>query len=230
MARRGLILLALLAVQATAAHAGVPLPDWREEVIVATWERLDAQITEACSWPEGSAGVGRPLGCDEAKLDRAIAWGRQVLRDVANDGRIHYLIGLAERHAGRADKAEQALREATTLSPDRAEAWADLGDLLVARKAWDEADAAIRQVIRLNPEGPAAWYGWLQLAQVAGWRQQPGPFEDAVREAIRLGFSLRTVTGNAAWKGFYADPVMRPTVERVVGTYAEPGVLDSLRP
>lgn len=209
--------------------AAPPLPDYREEAIVGAWTEFDRRITAACTWPAGQTGLGAPLACDPAGLDSAIAWGRQVLRDVADDGRIHYLIGLAQRYAGRPSEAEAALREAVRRSPDRAEAWADLGDLLSARSAWTEAADAFRNVARLKPEGPAAWYAWLQLAQIAANQHDPAGFEAALREALRLGFSLRTITGNPAWKAWWADPVMRPAVERMVGGYAEPGVLDSLR-
>jgi tetratricopeptide (TPR) repeat protein len=218
-----LVLLTLLAV------AAPPLPDYREEAVVGAWTELDKRITASCSWNPGQTGLGAPLACDPAALDRAIAWGRQVLRDVADDGRLHYLIGLAHRYADRPQDAEAALREAVKLSPDRADAWADLGDLLSARGAWEEAATAFRNVARLRPDGPVSWYAWLQLAQIAANRHDPEGFESALREALRLGFSLRTITGNPAWQAWWADPTMRPAVERMVGGYAEPRVLESLR-
>ncbi|HMV66352.1 MAG TPA: tetratricopeptide repeat protein [Myxococcota bacterium] len=209
-----------------AALAAPPLPDYREEAIVGSWTELNRRITASCTWPDGAAV---PAACDPAALDASIAWGRQVIDEVADDGRIHYLIGLAHRYAGRPADAETELREAVKLSPDRAEAWADLGDLLSARGLWGEAAKAFRNVARLRPEGPAAWYAWLQLAQIAANRHDPEGFESALREALRLGFSLRTVAGNPAWRAWWADPAMRPTIERMVGSYAEPAVLDSLR-
>lgn len=97
------------------------------------------------------------------------------------------------------------------------------------RQAWTEAAEAFREVLRLHPEGISAWYGWLQIAQIAGWQHDPQTFEYATLESIRLGFPLVNVANNEAWRGFWRDPALRESVERLVGTYAPPGVLESLR-
>ena len=218
------------AIRSGSAFAALPLPDWREEAIVAVWETLDDRITEACTWPPASPpGLGQPTACDASRLEAAIAWGRQALRDVSDDGRLHYLIGLALRHLRQNGAAEAELRTAVRLRPAQPGAWADLGDLLVQRQAWTEAAEAFREVIRLHPEGTAAWYGWLQIAQIAGWQHDPQTFEYATLESIRLGFLLVNVADNDAWKGFWRDPALRESVERLVCTYAPPGVLESLR-
>jgi tetratricopeptide (TPR) repeat protein len=213
-----------------AAQADLPLPDYRDELIVAAWIELDQRITQACTWPRGSAGVGAPLSCEPAALDRAIAHAEDFLTEVTEDGRIHYLIGLAHRHAGRLAEAERALRRATTLSPERTEAWFDLGELLSQRGAWPEARAAFTRVTTLLPTGPTAWLGWLQLAQVSAHQKDAEAFERDVREALRHGFTFRLIEGQPAWVGFYADPALHDTLDRLIRYYADEAVLNSLKP
>lgn len=85
---------------------------------MAVWETLDDRITEACTWPpESPPGLGQPVACDTSRLEAAIAWGRQALRDVSDDGRLHYLIGLALRHLRQDGEAEAELRTAVRLRP-----------------------------------------------------------------------------------------------------------------
>jgi tetratricopeptide (TPR) repeat protein len=211
------------------ASAELPLPSYREEVIVGAWVEIDERITRACTWPEGSIGMGPPLSCDTAGLDRAIALAEQFLAEVAEDGRIHYLVGLAHRHAGRARQAEASLRQAVKISPDRKEAWSELGELLSQREAWDEARAAFERVTVLLPTGPGAWLAWLQLAQVDAHQQRPEDFEKHLREALRLGFSFRLIEGQPAWRAFYADPTIHDVLDRLLRYYADPDVIESLR-
>jgi tetratricopeptide (TPR) repeat protein len=213
---------------ASAAWADLPPPDWREELIVAAWTDVDRQITGACQW-SGAVGASIPTACDPARLDAAIATAGAFERQVTPDARLRYLTGLAHRHAGRPALAEAALREAAVLDRDRAEVWSDLGELLTARGAWAEADAAFAEVCRLRPSGAGAWIGWLQRAQVAASRQDPVGLETHLREALDRGLALAVVAGQPAWRRFYRDPLLRPVIERMVGMHADPAVLESLK-
>jgi cytochrome c-type biogenesis protein CcmH/NrfG len=211
------------------AHAEVPLPSYREELVVAAWLEIDALITDACQWPEGTAGIGVPLACSEKRLDKAIQVAQDFVDHVTPDGRIHYLMGLAARHAGRLEQTERSLRTAVELSPDRKEAWLELGEMRMQRKAYDEAREAFERVAELLPEGPGAWVGWFQLAQLDAHQRRPDLFEQHIRRALRHGFSFRTIEGQPAWQAFYADPVMHDVLDRLVSYYADPEVVESLK-
>jgi tetratricopeptide (TPR) repeat protein len=226
MARRAVALLGL--AWASAAQADLPPPDWREELIVAAWTDVDRQITAACQW-SGAPGASVPTACDTPRLDAAIRAAAAFERQVAPDARLRYLTGLAHRHAGRAAQAEAALREAAALDHDRAEVWSDLGELLSARGAWQEADAAFAEVCRLRPSGAGAWIGWLQRAQVAASQHDAVALEAHLREALDRGLPLAVVGGQPAWRAFYRDPALRSTIDRMVGMHADPAVLESLK-
>src|SRR5690606_10918968 len=131
-----------------------PLPSYREEVVVAAWGELDAAITASCSWPRGSpAGVGAPLRCDAERLRAVIARARDFARHVADDARVHFLIGLAHRHLGELAAAERAQQAAVSRNADRADAWWELGELRELRQDWPGAREAFEHVTRLVPEG-----------------------------------------------------------------------------
>jgi len=61
------------------------------------------------------------------------------------------------------EEAERLLRRAVALAPGYAEAWSNLGELLVTRQRLDEARAALEQAIRLAPDNPVPHY-WLGTA------------------------------------------------------------------
>lgn len=219
---------ALFLLPGLVARAEPPLPSYREELVVAAWEDLDRAITDACVWPRGQEGLGVPLSCEPARLDEVILRASLFLDRVVPDGRIRYLVGLAHRHKGELHQAQLAFRDAVRLSPDRAEAWFDLGELLAGQQDWDGARAAFEEVTRLVPEGTRSWPGWFQLAQVDAAQRRPEALEVHLRSALRHGFSFRLVTQNPAWRRFYADPELRPVLERLVSVYAEPEVRKAL--
>lgn len=227
MARARRVLLASWC-WATVAHAEPTLPSYKDQVVIAAWTDVDAAITASCDWPQGSEGLGVPVRCDPAALRAAIAGAEAFERTVVPDGRIRYLIGLAHRHLGAVDAAEAAFRDALKLSPNRAEAWFDLGELLAGKRDWTGAREAFTHVTTLVPTGPRSWPGWLQLAQTDAQLKDAEAFEAHLRSAVRYGFDLQLIAGDAAWKGFLADPVTGPSVERVVRTYGGPEILASL--
>ncbi len=210
------------------ARAEPALPSYREEVVVAAWNELDAAITASCRWNKGLEGIGAPLTCDADRLDAVIAQAEAFTSHVVNDGRIHYLMGLAQRHRGELQAAERSLRTSTQLAPTRVEAWFDLGELLSRRRDWEGARTAFTQVVALLPEGKRAWPGWFQLAQVAGHRGDAEELDRALREALRHGFTFQIVMGNEGWATFLADPVLRPGLERLIRVYADPEVAGAL--
>ncbi len=222
-------LVALLACLGPFAHAEPDLPSYKDEVVIAAWTDVDAAITASCDWPEGSGGVGVPIHCDADHLRAVIAGAQSFERTVVPDGRIRYLIGLAHRHLGEVDAAEAAFREALKLAPNRAEAWFDLGELLAGKRDWDGARDAFTHVTTLVPSGPRSWPGWLQLAQADAQKQDAVAFEAHLRNALRYGMNIQVIAGDAAWKGFLADPVIGTTVERMITVYGGPEILASLK-
>lgn len=213
------------------AQAASPdLPSYRNQVVVAYWTALDARITASCQWPRGAQGMGVPLVCRDKDLEEAIAAAQQFLTHVADDGRIHYLIGLAQRHLGQTAAAIASFEAAVQRDPTRAEAWFDLGELRANQQRWDDAATAFTHVTTLLPEGPQAWAGWLQLAQVDAHMGRAEAFEEHLRQALRWGFTFQMVAHQEAWKGFYADPTIHDVLDRMLSVYATPDVRGSLRP
>ncbi|MCB9680291.1 MAG: tetratricopeptide repeat protein [Alphaproteobacteria bacterium] len=210
------------------ARAEPELPSYRDEIVVAEWIAVDKAITAACRWAPGSAGMGVPLSCSRDKLDAVLARIDAFQRTVTPDARLTYLAGLARRHQGDRAAAEATFREVVALDPRRAEAWMDLGELLTTDQRWDEAAAAFTRVTELVPEGPRAWPGWFQLAQVDAHRQQPDAFEDHLRQALRFGFTFRMIEGQPAWQAFWADPTLRPALERMLLVYGDAEIRQSL--
>jgi tetratricopeptide (TPR) repeat protein len=209
-------------------HAQVQLPSFREELVVSAWLETDQQITRACRWPEGYLGVGTPLHCIEEQLDEAIVFAERFQRQVTPDGRIRYLIGLAQRHAGRIQPAIETQRYAIKLAPERKEAWMELGELLTLERRYEQAREAFEQVTHLLPDGPGAWLPWFQLAQIDAHQRLPEPFEAHIRQALRHGFTFQAIEGQPAWQAFYADPVMQPVIRRMVSYYSKDTILKSL--
>lgn len=212
------------------AAAELPLPSYKEEIVVAAWYDIDRRITRSCTWQKhDQPGVGTPLRCDTDALREAVTRADHVIAHISDDARLHYLKGLAWRYADDSDKAEAAYKAALTRDDSRAEAWLDLGELLASQRRWEEAEDAFTRVTELLPAGPGAWFGWLQRAQVAAHLGKAEAFESHLREALRHGFSFRTITGQPAWKAFYADPQMQASVERLISIYGSTEILESLR-
>jgi Flp pilus assembly protein TadD len=82
--------------------------------------------------------------------------------------------GHLKAHLGDRPGAIADFRAVTTASPDRAEAWFNLGFLLEQEGAIDEAEAVFRRAIALDERLDKAWYG-LGLCLIRQHR-----FDDAV--------------------------------------------------
>lgn len=212
------------------AQAALPLPDYAEEAVVAVWHDLDGRIAASCRWPGGDPHAGNPpVACDVEALDAAVAFGRHALDTLGDEGRLHYLIGLAHRYAGRLDDARRAQRAATEAAPDRAEGWMERGELAGLDGDWATARDAFERVVAIRPDGPAAWVGWFSLAQAEAWLGEAEAMEGHLREALRRGFSFRLVADHPVWRGFFADPTLGPVLERLVTVYASDDVRERLR-
>lgn len=204
----------------TLAHAG-ELPSYRDEIVVATWTSADEALTRACRWPRGSEGVGVPIACDAEAVQRVIDKLEAFQTQVGEDARLRYLQGLAWRRLDQRVRAQRAYEAATALDPTRLDAWFDLGELHVIAEEWSAADTAFAHVTDQLAEGPRAWPGWMQRAQVAAHRGDAEAFEDHLLQALRYGFTFSTVASDPTWQGWAADPTLGPVIQRLLHSYAD---------
>lgn len=215
----------LLYLLITLVRAEMPPPDYDRVLARAAWVEVNRIIEESCTFDP----MQRAFACT-SDLDHAIQRAEAFQRQIFQDAGLAYLIGLAHKYAGRDDAAARAYREALKLEPDRAEAWYDLGEILLARQELEEAERAFTHVSELIDHGDKAWLGPWRLAEVAAHRGDPDTFERHIREALRRGFSFRTIMGLPNWRAFYANPALRDSIDKLVTVYGEPSVLDSLSP
>ncbi|MCB9674985.1 MAG: tetratricopeptide repeat protein [Alphaproteobacteria bacterium] len=213
-----MVFLALL------AHAEVPLPDYQDALVQRTWYRVNSLIEAACS---NGPGV---MACAKEPLDEAIGLASTFQAQVVQDARLEYLLGLAYLSRGDRSEGETHLRIAVRLDPERSDAWHDLGEILLQDSRFDEAAEAFAHVTELVDTGPKSWLGPWREAEVAAHQGRPEAFEKHMKLALQRGFSFRTIRGLPNWRQFYADPVMGPSVTKLVTVYGTPDILKSLEP
>jgi Flp pilus assembly protein TadD len=97
--------------------------------------------------------------------------------------KLHLARALDERGAIADSSREKLLREATSVEPDSAGAWGELGLFLLRRQQTQEAAAALQTAYQLAPDDPsmAANLGVALAAQ-----DQLGEAEDLFRHALAL--------------------------------------------
>ena len=217
----------ILGLWATVAAAELPLPSWREERIRAEWAAVNAQIEGACTPPKF---IGQSVVCDVPNVRAAMARATAFEEHVTEDGGLAYLIGLGHRYLGEDDRAEAQYERAVKLTPGDQGAWYDLGELYMASDRVDLAAEAFTRVSELTASSPSAWIGPWRLAEIAAARHDPVAFEAHMREALRRGFSFRTIQGLPNWKAYYADPALTDSIRKLVTVYGGPGILESLAP
>jgi len=208
---------------ALSAHAEVPLPDYDDIVVQRTWHRINSLIEAACT------GGPTVRACSKEPLDEAIQIASSFQSQVIRDARIEYLLGLAYRSRGDQAEGERHLRNATLMDADRPDAWNDLGEIYLQDGRYEQAAEAFTHVSRLVDTGSKSWLGPWRQAEVAAHRQQPEQFEEHMKVALSRGFSFQLVRGLPNWKAFYADPIMRPSVGKLITVYSTPDVLESLQ-
>ncbi|MEQ1566064.1 MAG: tetratricopeptide repeat protein [Myxococcota bacterium] len=205
------------------AWAAVPLPSYREELVRQRWAEVDEILREGCTTDRF------PVACAPGVVDRAVAHADTFQDAVTRDPSLEYLVGLAYRYGGREDRAIERYRAALALAPDRAEAWYDLGEIYMTRARYAEATDAFEHVRDLVAGTEHGWLGPWRLAEVAALQHDPIGFERNIKAALREGFSFRQVAGQDNWRGFYADPALRDTLDKLLTVYATPEIRDSLR-
>ena len=135
------------------------------------------------------------------------------------------------------DDLEQAVRTAVgdavpvqTAPLDRGLAAAGSAVEVVIIDGADDAERAFTEVAKRKTTGDNAWVGEWRLAEVAAFRHDPVAFERHIVTALERGFTFRNVMGLPNWRGFYADPALRDTLDKLLSVYADPDVKESLAP
>ena len=208
-----------------AASAEIPLPDYDDQLARGEWHVLNERLDRTCRFQPRAGGVT----CSRPEvLDEVIARGEAWQATVQPDAGLAYLVGLAWRYKGSEAKARSHWEAAVELDPDYRAPWYDLGELYLAAGELDAASSAFEQVARLTPDGEESWLAPWRLAEVAAFQQDVEGFESHMREALRHGFTFDRVSGLPNWKGFLKDPVIGPSVRKMVTVYGSPGDLDAL--
>lgn len=206
------------------ATATVPLPSYREELARDRWHEANTLLEQGCRFERALGGVV----CSEGVTDKVIELVDTFERALFPDAGLAYLAGLASKYAGDERGAVRRYEAALALEPDLVEAWYDLGEIRMTQGRYDEARAAFEEVAALRSEGEMAWIGPWRLAEVAALQHDARAFEEHIGRALELGFSFRQVIGLPNWKTFYADPALRPALDRLLTVYADEDVRRSL--
>jgi len=207
------------------AAATVPLPHYGEALADAKWYAVDKVLTNGCGFdPQASAVV-----CEEGTTSLAREMAEDFQRIVTPSVGLTYLVGLSHRYDGNNTQAITWYRRAIAIDEGYEAAWYDLGELHLVDGRFNAAAEAFEKVAELVPEGETAWVGPWRRAEVAAHQQQPEVFETWMRRALELGFSFRHIENSPPWKGFYADPAMRDSIEKLITVYGTPQTLDTLR-
>lgn len=192
------------------AWAEVPLPSYRDALVSEAWRNANELL--------------------EAGLPDKAAESAQAFEDaVAPDGSLEYLIGLSWYVRRDFAQATTHYQKALALDPTLGEAWYDLGELQLSSGAFDDARTSFQHVAELVTDGAHAYLGPQRLAEVAAHQHDPLAFETHLHEALRRGFSFRSIAGLANWRAFYADPAMQDSVTKMITVYGDEATLKSLQ-
>jgi tetratricopeptide (TPR) repeat protein len=201
-----MLLLALMGV----ARAEMPLPSYRDALVHEAWTSANDLL---------EAGL----------LAEAAAKAQEFEDTVTPDGSLEYLIGYSWRLRDDNAQAEAHYSRALELNPDLPEAWSDLGELYLVEGRWDDAERAFHEVDRLVSTGPKSWLGPWRLAEVAAHKGDVNGFEAEMKVALERGFTFRMIKDLPNWQGFYADPKLHDSVEKLITVYGDAETLESLK-
>jgi tetratricopeptide (TPR) repeat protein len=207
------------------SFADMPLPTYEDWLARSKWHEVNATLEANCRYVPLEAAI---VCEDLAAVDRLIGEVESFQRHVLRDAGLEYLVGLAWRYKGGNQRARGKFESAIALDPNYTAPWSDLGELYILSGDFSRADAAFAQVTRLENTGPKSWIGPWRQAEVAALLQDPQAFDAHMHEALARGFSFRQIEGLPNWKAFYADPVMRDAVEKLITVYGSREILDSL--
>jgi tetratricopeptide (TPR) repeat protein len=97
------------------------------------------------------------LSLHAGQYDHAIEW---ISRAIRQDPRPDYLasLGTTLQQQGRYEEALKVFDKAIQLSPDDAELWREISDILVQQERHDQALLGYQRALKLNPDHPDALY------------------------------------------------------------------------
>jgi len=197
--------LALLLGLARAAPP--PPPDYRAEVL--------GKATRAL---ESLQEVG--------ELDVVIREGLRFQEHVEPSADIAYEVALAQNRKGDRDAAMDSYDAVIELEPGHAAARYDRGELHL--RAGD-ADAARTDFLAAAAAHPDHWVVHFRLAHLAGLAGDARALEDHLTEALRHGFSFRTIAADPTWRGWMRDPALGSVIVRLIVVYDDETIIEELR-
>ena len=111
----------------------------------------------------------------------ARTWLKQAATHEATAADAHYYLGRIARVEGQLPEARQELEQANTLTPDRPDILAELGQALIASREYPQAQTFLDRAVAKDPGNYAANFGLLQLYARTGdprREEQSKRFED----------------------------------------------------
>jgi tetratricopeptide (TPR) repeat protein len=97
------------------------------------------------------------------KFDSASVWLKQAASHKTTAADAHYYLGRIARVEGHLEDAKHELEQANTLTPDRADVLAELGQVFVASREYREAQTYLDRAVAIDAENYGANFGLLQL-------------------------------------------------------------------
>jgi len=146
-------------------------------------KKVDQEILKAD--PNDSDGLiflGQ-LQIRDQDFNSAISSLQRVLKNDANNGLVHYELGVAYQKSGNLGSAENELRDGVRLRPDLIDAQRELAILAMRKNDMTTLEQTSSQIVRLRP-GSAEGYALRAVSEIN--RQQFANAESDARKAIEL--------------------------------------------
>jgi tetratricopeptide (TPR) repeat protein len=126
---------------------------------------------------------------------------KKILAQAPNHPDALHLLGILQAQAGNLDVAEDLIGQAVHVRPEFAEAWANLGCVLVNHRKYDEAILVYSRLIQLRPTDGGPHYAlgilWSELGRldeaVGAFSRATQLQPDPADAHMRLGTLLRTL-------------------------------------
>ena len=194
-------------LMAASSAAAPPPPDYRAEVIRRAVRELEALQ---------AAG----------DLDAVVSAGERFQRAVEPAADLAYEVALAENRRGRPTAAMARYDAVIQLDPAHAAARYDRGELHLARGDDAAAQVDFQAAAAARPDH---WAVHFRLAQLSGRARDARSFEAHLTEALRHGFTFRTIRDDPTWRAWMRDPVLGSVLARLIVVYDDESVIEDLR-
>lgn len=192
---------------AAAQAAAPPPPDYRAEVVGQAVRQLEAMQ---------AAG----------ELEGVVREGTRFQEHVEPAADVAYEVALAENRRGDIKAAMRRYDDVLALDPDHAAARYDRGELHLSN---GDDDAARADFVAAATAHPDHWVVHFRLAHLAGRAGDARALEDHLTEALRHGFSFRTITADPTWRAWMRDPALGSVIARLIVVYDDESLIEELR-